>query len=165
MTISELADFLTLEPEILFDGNYRNRRGIVGYFVQLKCDDHWVRVSVSNVASVHGGMSVAEMDVLTKADLIAQKPFIVKVRTIGMALRQIGVRGCEWKPYENSMFVPGVWLEQEFGGHWYMVSVSRVEGLDRASPERIDEGADEFLRRMGAFDESVRPVTRKRRWA
>ncbi len=163
MTINELADFLAIEPAILFDGNYRNKWGHIGYFVQLQCGEHWVKASVSNVASTHGGISRQELDAMTKEDLLADKPFTISLRTIADTVRRVGLRGTEWKAYQNAVFVPGVWLEEKAGEHWYMVSVSRIEGLESVPPERMDEPADEFLRRMGAFDGSVRPVTRRRR--
>ncbi len=164
MTISELADFLSLEPATLFHGNYRNRRGLIGYFVQLQCGEHWVKVSVSNASSGNGGISRDELGAMTKDDLIAETPFPVSLRTIAAAIRHIASRGTEWKPYENAVYVPGVWLEERLTEHWYMVSVSRVEGLNDIPPERLDEPADEFLRRMGALSDSVRPVTRRRRF-
>jgi len=167
MTISELADFLATDPVALLNGNYRNRRGHIGYFVQLKCGDHSVKVSVSNVASIISGISPENLDAMTKEDLISEAPFIVPLQRIAKAIHYIGDRGVEWKRYRNANFVPGVWLEEKAGEHWYMVSVSHVEGLESVPQEHMDEPADEFLRRMGAFGENVRPVTRRQRsrWA
>lgn len=167
MTIDELADFLAAEPGVLLNGNYRNKRGHIGYFVQLQCGDHWVKVSVSNVVSTQMGISPEKLDAMSKEDLISEKPFIVPLRWIARAIHRIGLRGAEWKSYDNASFVPGVWLEERVGEHWYMVSISRVEGLESVKREQLDEPADEFLRRMGAFNEGVRPVTRRQRsrWA
>ncbi len=165
MTISELADFLITEPQILWDGNYRNKRGAIGYFVLLQCGEQWVRVSVSNAGSENGGFSREELDCMRKEDLISERPFPVELVQIAHALVHIALNGAEWRVYQNAVFVPGVWLEEEFVNHWYMVSVSRVEGLDDVPIERLDESADEFIRRMCGFDDSVRPVTRtRRRW-
>jgi hypothetical protein len=49
MTIDEIADLLVSpEAELLPTGNYLNRRGVLGYFMQVKCGAHWCKVSVSH---------------------------------------------------------------------------------------------------------------------
>jgi hypothetical protein len=163
MTINKLADFLDLGPAILFDGNYRNKRNRIGYYVQLQCGEHWIKVSVSNVSSLNGGISSAELSAMTQDKLVHEAPASVPLKNIATAIRHIGSRGTGWKSYENAVFVPGVWLEDKVGEHWYMVWVSHVDALDKIAPEKVDSSTDEFLRRMGALSGSIRPVTRKRK--
>ena len=49
MTLHEVADLIVSpQAETLLRGNYVNKRGVRGYFVQIKCGNHWCKVSVSN---------------------------------------------------------------------------------------------------------------------
>lgn len=49
VTLREAADLILLtEAELLLLGTYVNRRGVRGYFVQIKCGNHWCKVSVSH---------------------------------------------------------------------------------------------------------------------
>jgi len=160
MTILEIAEFLELNPNILFDGNYRNRRGRVGYFAQIRCARHWIRISVSDVGSAEGRLSLADLNSMTKEILICQRPFIFPLSSIAAALKRIALSGTEWNPYHNAQFVPGGWFESKDNGHWFMVSASNLDDISSLAARDLERATDEFLSQMRAFDRTIIPVTR-----
>ena len=58
LTLSEVADLLiSPHAEQLCHGNYTNRRNIRGYYVQLKCGNHWCKAEIhvyTNSSGIEG---------------------------------------------------------------------------------------------------------------
>ena len=148
LTIDEIADLLlSTEVEILPAGNYVNRRGILGYFMQIKCGAHWCKVSVSHVER-HSDRTTAKE--LNEIDPRSLKPTIaVPVQSVVEALKSPEGRTSHLRTYENASGIEGIWAEFQFEGNWYMVSVSHIDLPARISREELEMVADEFLSQQG----------------
>ena len=63
LTLNEVADLIdSRNAELLRWGNYLNRRGIRGYYMQVKCGDHWCKISVSHADRHADRITVNELD-------------------------------------------------------------------------------------------------------
>jgi|ERR1700674_2871936 len=147
MTIDEIAELLlSAEGELLPAGNYVNRRGVLGYFMQVKCGSHWCKVSVSH-AERHSDRTTARE--LNEIDPRTLKPAVViPAQSIADALKSSEGRRARLDKYENASGIEGLWTEFCFDGNWYMVSVSHIDLPARISNAEL-EIADEFLSQQG----------------
>jgi hypothetical protein len=148
MTIDEIAELLvSAEGELLPAGNYVNRRGVLGYFMQVKCGAHWCKVSVSHVER-HCDRTTAKE--LNEIDLKTLKPAVViPAQSIADALKSSEGRRARLDKYENASGIEGLWTEFYFDGNWYMVSVSHIDLPARISNAELEMVADEFLSQQG----------------
>src|ERR1017187_229773 len=63
VTLNEVADLIVSpEAEHLSRGNCLNRRGIRGYYLQLKCGSNWCKISVSHADRHSDRITVVELD-------------------------------------------------------------------------------------------------------
>lgn len=115
MTIDEIADLLrSAEGELLPAGNYVNRRGVLGYFMQVKCGAHWCKVSVSHVER-HCDRTTAKE--LNEIDPKTLKPAVViPAQSIANALKSAEGQRARLDKYENASGIEGLWTEFYFGG-------------------------------------------------
>ena len=91
MTLSEVADLIiSPEAEFLMRGNYVNRRGVRGYFVQIKCGNHWCKVSVSDADYHSGRITVGELDALNGSML--QTAVVIPARSLYWAFKSAQCR-------------------------------------------------------------------------
>jgi hypothetical protein len=155
MTIDEIADLvLSPEAEILPASNYVNRRGVLGYFMQVKCGSHWCKISVSNVECHSDRTTAKELDEIDPRTL---RPTIaIPVRSISDALKSPQGRAAHVDTYENASGIEGIWIEFQFEGNWYMVSVSHIDLPARISREELEMVADEFLSQQGNIKKRYR---------
>jgi hypothetical protein len=148
VTTDEIA-YLLLSPEAEFlpAGNYVNRRGVVGYFMQVKCGNHWCKVSVSNVESDldrTGARELHEIDPRTLRPTVT-----IPIEAMAGALKSPAGRMAPINTYENASGIEGIWTEFYFEGHWYMVGVSHIDLPARISSTELEMIADEFLAQQG----------------
>ncbi len=148
MTTDEIADLLlSMEAEYLPGGNYVNRRGVVGYFMQVKSGSHWCKVSVSHVERHIDRTTASELNEIDPRTL---KPATaIPADAIANALRSPVGRTAPLNAYENASGIEGLWTEFCFEGHWYMVSVSHIDLPVRISSAELEMIADEFLAQQG----------------
>ena len=147
MTLSEVADLIRLpHAEHLCNGNYINRRGIRGYYVQLKCGNHWCKVSISHADRLAARITAAELEAIDLNSL--QPAVVIPIDSISSALKSSTAEQTEVHTYANSSAVEGNWAEFYFHGNWYMISVSHVDVPAYASSEELEFIADEFLRQQ-----------------
>jgi hypothetical protein len=147
VTLDEVADLIAAPAsELLSTGNYVNRRGILGYFMQVKCGDHWCKVSVSHAERHSDRLSVEELDRIDPTNL--RPAVIIPVPSISAALRSSAGRDTPINTYLNAAGIEGIWAEFRFEGNWYMLSVSHIDVPTHASPADLEMIADEFLRQQ-----------------
>jgi hypothetical protein len=148
MTSDEIADLLlSPEAEFLPAGNYVNRRGVVGYFMQVKCGDHWCKVSVSHVERHFERTTASELNEIDPRTL---RPTVaIPAETIANALKSSEGRKAPLNTYENASGIEGLWTEFYFEGHWYMVGVSHIDLPAHISSAELEMIADEFLAQQG----------------
>jgi hypothetical protein len=162
VTLSEIADLITSQhAEELARGNYYNRRSVRGYYVQLKCADHWCKISISNVDRHEARTRVRELDDLDPSTLTPT--VAVPLDSIAAAIR-LSSDTAVLSLYENTAMVPGVWADFRYGNNWYMISVSHVDVPARATPTQIDKITDEFLRQLGYGRGMRSTMSRNRAW-
>lgn len=148
MTLNEVGD-LILAPgaEVLLFGNYVNRRGIRGYFVQIKCGNNWCKVSVSNADRHAARITVGELDGI---DATMLQHSVIPNSFVSGALKSRVAEETAVNIYVNSAAVEGVWAEFHYEGNWYMVSVSHIDVPVHATSEELERMADEFLLQQGS---------------
>lgn len=148
MTLNEVADLIDApDAESLCWGNYKNRRGVRGYYQQTKCGNHWCKISVSNVDRHSDRLTVGELDDIdiNALDRTTKIPRL----SISYALRWASERDdVAVERYVNAADVEGIWSEFSYGNNWYMVSVSHVNVPAYASRDDLERIADEFLRQQ-----------------
>ena len=148
MTLNEVADLIVSpEAESLSCGNYLNRRGIRGYYLQLKCGNNWCKISVSHADRHSDRITVVELDEIDLSTL--QPALVIPVSSISTALKSSAAEQASIEIYLNNSAVEGVWAEFYHNGNWYMVSVSHVDVPAYAKPEELERIADEFLWQQG----------------
>ena len=148
LTIDEIADLLVSpEAEILPAGNYVNRRGVLGYFMQVKCGAHWCKVSMSHVERHSDRTTARELNEIDPRTL--RPSVVIPVQSIADALRSPQGRTAFLDTYENATGIEGIWTEFQFEGNWYMVSVSHIDLPTRMSNAELEMVADEFLLHQG----------------
>jgi hypothetical protein len=146
VTLNEVADLVVSpEAEALSRGNYLNRRGILGYYLQLKCGSNWCKVSVSH-ADRHR-TTVTELDEIDPNTL--QPAVIIPVSSIAAALKSPAAEQAPTSSYLNNAGVEGIWAEFYYQGNWYMVGVSHVDVPAYATPDDLERIADELLWQQG----------------
>ena len=148
MTLNEIAD-LIISPEVehVSSGNYLNRRGICGYYLQLKCASSWCKISVSHADRHSDRITVFELDQLDPTTL--QPALVIPVGSISAALKSADAERATIETYFNNVAVQGIWAEFYHQGNWYMVRVSRIDLPTRARAEDLERIADEFLWQQG----------------
>lgn len=147
MTIDEIADLIASpQAECLSSGNYLNRRGIRGYYLQVKCGSNWCKVSVSHADRHSDRITVDELDAIDPNTL--QPTVVIPIASISAALKSSSAEQASVGSYVNSAAVEGVWAELHHNGNWYMISVSHLDVPTYASPEELERIADEFLRQQ-----------------
>ena len=149
MTLPEVADLIDSPlTEWLCRGNYINRRGIRGYYIQVKCGNYWCKVSVS-AADLHADrLTVDELDEIDSTQL-AQEVIIPRL-SISYAIRTASEQGVSVNQYLNRKGIEGIWADFFLDGNWYMVSVSHIDVPTHPTPAELDRIADEFLRHQGS---------------
>src|SRR5436305_372739 len=149
MTLNEVADLIdSRNAELLRWGNYLNRRGVRGYYMQMKCGDHWCKISVSDADRHADRITVNELDEIG-ADVQEDTTKIPRI-SISFALRTAGhLEEVAVNRYLNSAGVEGIWSEFYFESNWYMVSVSHIDVPVYAALDELERIADEFLRQQG----------------
>src|SRR5260370_41872815 len=86
MTSDEIAELLlSAEGELLPAGNYVNRRGVLGYFMQVKCGAHWCKVSVSHVERHSDRTTAKELNEIDPRTL--RPTVIIPVQSIADTLK------------------------------------------------------------------------------
>jgi hypothetical protein len=147
MTLNEVADLIiSPEAERLACGNYTNRRGVRGYYLQVKCGNQWCKVSVSHAERHSDRITAEELHEIDRSTLQA---IVIPTDSISLALRSRAAEAASLIKYENSTAVEGMWAEFCHNGHWYMISVSSIDTQVRARPEELETAADEFLWQQG----------------
>jgi hypothetical protein len=148
MTIGEIADLLlSAEAEFLPSGNYVNRRGVLGYFMQIKSGRNWCKVSVSHVER-HSDRTTAKE--LNEIDPRTLKVVVgIPVEAIANALKSSEGKKAHLHVYENASGIEGLWTEFCVEENWYMVSVSHVDLPAFISNSELEMVADEFLSQQG----------------
>ena len=148
MTLNEVADLiLSPQAETLLRGNYVNKRGVRGYFVQVKCGNHWCKVSVSNAEHHSARITVEELEGIDSSML--QPAVLVPNSSISDALKSSAAQDTLVSTYLNSAEVEGIWAEFRYAANWYMVSVSHIDVPIYAKSEELERIADEFLLQQG----------------
>jgi hypothetical protein len=155
MTLDEIADLIaSAEAKQISSGNYHNQRGIRGYFVQVKCGNHWCKVSVSH-ADKHSDR--IRLEELNELDSSAVRPAVtIPVQSISSAIRSAANRDAPLHRYRNSSDIDGVWAEFHHNGNWYMVSVSHIDVPVFAKPAELERMADDLLWQQGAMKRNRR---------
>jgi len=150
MTLKEIGG-LILRPEVecLFSGNYTNRRGIRGYYVQLASTNIWCRVSVSHADRHSDRISVSELEAAHTA--VRQTGVFIPTRSIAKALESEEAQGTPIRTYFNSAGIRGMWAEFYYEGNWYMLNISQVDAKEylRQNHWKKDRITNEFLREQG----------------
>jgi hypothetical protein len=147
MTLNEVADLITSpEAERLACGNYMNKRGVRGYYLQVKCGDQWCKVSVSHADRHSNRITADELHEIDQSKL--QPSVVIPTDSISTALKSAAAERASIQKYTNSSAVEGIWAEFYHNGHWYMISVSRIDSPVGARQE-LDTIADEFLWQQG----------------
>ena len=148
MTLNEIAD-LIISPttERVSHGNYLNRRGIRGYYLQVRSGNHWCKISVSHADRHAARLTIGELDQIDPRT--CELSVIVPAESISAALKSNDAENASVNTYVNSSAVEGIWAEFYHAGNWYMVSLSHVEVPVYARPEELERITDEFLRQQG----------------
>lgn len=147
MTLSEVADLLiSPESEFLAHGNYVNRRGIRGYYVQVKSGNHWCKVSISHADRNANRITAEELEDIRHNTL--QSAVMIPLSSISFALRSCPAEQAPINVYTNSSSVEGNWAEFYFEGCWYMITISHVDVPAYASSEELEMIADDLLRQQ-----------------
>jgi hypothetical protein len=147
MTLSEVADLLiSPHAERLCHGNYINRRDVRGYYVQMKCGNHWCKASVSHADRNAARITAEELEAIDHSALMP--PVVIPIASISSALKSQAAEQADLHTYTNSSAVDGNWSEFYFQGSWYMISVSHVDVPAYASSDELEMIADEFLRQQ-----------------
>jgi hypothetical protein len=148
VTLNEVADLIiSPQAETLLRGNYVNKRGVRGYFVQIKCGNHWCKVSVSNAEHHSARITVEELEGIDSSML--QPAALVPSSSISEALKSRAAQDAPVNTYLNSAEVEGIWAEFRHAANWYMVSVSHIDVPTYAKSEELERIADEFLLQQG----------------
>jgi hypothetical protein len=148
MTLKEIGDLiLSPQAELLSQGNYINRRGIRGYYLQVKCADHWCKISVSHADDHSAWLTVAELDEIVQTALLPG--VIIPTPSIAAALKSRVAEEAPTHTYVNNAGVEGFWADLSYNGNWYMISMSHIDVPAYASSEELDRIADEFLKQQG----------------
>jgi hypothetical protein len=128
VTLHEIADLL-LSPmaECLSHGNYLNRRGIRGYYVQIKCGNHWCKVSVSHADRHSARITIGELNALDPSTLFPA--LVIPISSISTALKSSDAEQVPTNCYRNSTGIEGIWTEFHHRGNWYMVSLSAAASI------------------------------------
>lgn len=148
VTLNEVADLIVSpEAEHLSRGNYLNRRGIRGYYLQLKCGSNWCKISVSHADRHSDRITVVELDELDPTTL--QPSLVIPMSSISDALKSSAAEQAAIESYYNNSAVEGFWAEFYRNGNWYMISISHVDVPTHVKPEELDRIADEFLWQQG----------------
>lgn len=147
VSLNEIADLITAPAaRILFDGNYWNRRGIRGYYVQIKCGNQWCKVSVSHAEHGLHRIMVEELD---EIDAVTLEPTIrIPLSQISVAFRSRAAEQALVHDYMNSSGIKGIWAEFYRDGHWYMVSVSHIDVPAHLSTADLERIAGQLLRQQ-----------------
>lgn len=149
MTLSEVADLIIApEADCLGFGNYANRRGIRGYFVQIRCGNHWCKISVSHAEHHSARITVGELDRINSA-MLTPTQFVVPNSSISSALKSCAAQDTVVNTYLNCSNVQGIWAEFYHQGNWYMISVSHIDVPVYATSAELERIADEFLFQQG----------------
>jgi len=107
MTIDEIADLLrSTEGELLPAGNYVNRRGVLGYFMQVKCGAHWCKVSVSHVERHCDRTTAKELNEIDSKTL--KRAVVIPAQSIADALKSAEGQGARLDKYENASGIEGL---------------------------------------------------------
>src|ERR1700675_4978821 len=110
LTLNEVADLLiSPEAEQLCQGNYTNRRNIRGYYVQLKCGNHWCKVSISHADKHSARITAEELEAIDHNTL--QRSVVIPIDSISSALKSSSGEQAEMHSYTNSSGVEGNWAE------------------------------------------------------
>ncbi len=148
MTLNEVADLIiSPQAETLLRGNYVNKRGVRGYFVQIKCGNHWCKVSVSNADHHSARVTVEELDSIDSAML--EPAVLVPTSSISEALKSHTAQHAPVNTYLNGADIEGIWAEFRHAANWYMVSVSHIDVPTYAKSEELERITDEFLFQQG----------------
>jgi len=148
MTLNETADLISSpEAEEVSSGNYLNRRGICGYYLQLKCGTNWCKISVSHAQRHSDRITVVELDQMDPTTL--QPTLVIPVGSISAALKSSDAERAAIETYFNSVAVQGIWAEFYHKGNWYMVSVSHIDIPAYARSDELERITDEFLWQQG----------------
>lgn len=148
MTLNEVADLIiSPQAETLLRGNYVNKRGVRGYFVQIKCGNHWCKVSVSNADHHSARVTVEELDSIDSAML--EPAVLVPTASISEALKSHTAQHTPVNTYLNGADIEGTWAEFRHAANWYMVSVSHIDVPTYAKSEELERITDEFLFQQG----------------
>jgi hypothetical protein len=148
MTLNEIADLIiSPESEHLSCGNYINRRGIRGYYVQLKCGSNWCKISVSHADRHADRITFVELNEIDPITL--QPALVIPISSISAALKSPQAGQAAIEIYFNNVAVQGLWAEFYENGNWYMVSVSNVDVPRCTRPDELERIADEFLWQQG----------------
>jgi hypothetical protein len=134
LAFDEIAGLIASpHAELLCRGNYVNRRGVRGYYIQVKCADHWCKVSISHVDRNYSRLTIDELDALDGSRLesaVTSIPIPAIVSAFEVASRTNGTLN----KYSNASGIEGLWAEFLHDGSWYMVSVSHVDVPARPAP-------------------------------
>jgi len=162
MTLNEIADLIiSPEAERLACGNYTNRRSIRGYYLQVKCGDHWCKVSVSHVDRPSDRTTADELHEIDRSTL---QPIVIPTDAISSALRSQAAEAASLIKYENSSAIEGMWAEFYHSGHWYMFSVSSIDARVQWRPGQLEAAADEFLWQQGHGRRTGRIAITRQGW-
>jgi len=157
VTLNEVADLIVSpHAETLLRGNYVNKRGVRGYFVQIKCANHWCKVSVSNADHHSARVTVEELEAIDSSML--EPAVLVPNSSISEALKSRAGQDTSVNTYLNSAEVEGIWAEFRDAANWYMVSVSHIDVPTYAKSEELERITDEFL-----FQQGFRKLSRRYR--
>jgi hypothetical protein len=148
VTLNEVSDLIVSpHAETLLRGNYVNKRGVRGYFVQIKCANHWCKVSVSNADHHSARVTVEELEAIECSML--QPAVLVPTSSISDVLKSHAAQQTPVNTYLNSADIEGIWAEFRHAANWYMVSVSHIDVSTYAKSEELERITDEFLFQQG----------------
>jgi len=148
VTADEIADLLVSpDAEVLPSGNYMNRRGVLGYFMQVKCGPHWCKVSISHAERHSDRTTASELNEIDPRSL--QRSIAIPVESITEAFKSQEGRKASLNRYENAAGIEGIWAEFRFEQNWYMLSVSRIDLPARLSRTELETLTDDFLYQQG----------------
>jgi len=116
--------------------------------MQIKCGDHWCKISVSHVEFHPKRISIEELDdiIPTTSDL----GIAISVQSISTAMKSSFGRKAPIHPYINRAGIEGIWTEFCLGENWYMLSVFHIDIPTQVSAVELEMLADEFLREQGS---------------
>ena len=149
MTLCEVADLIdSPRTEWLCRGNYVNRRGVRGYYIQVRAGNCWCRVSVSDADNHADRLTVAELDEIDSTHLGPE--VIIPRLAISSAVRTASEQNVPVNRYVNRNGVEGIWAEFCIDGSWYMLSVSHIDVPVRPTRSELERIADELLRQQSS---------------